>query len=71
MTIKLYAFPLSSACGRVFVTLYELGLEFELVSVSFVTGEQKAPEYVDKQVREALPELVFFAESKSVGVFYH
>ena len=46
MVLKLYGFPLSSWTQGVIVTLKELGIPYEFVSVNLFTGEQKNPEYM-------------------------
>lgn len=41
MALKLYGHPLSLCTRRVLLVLSEKGIDFEFVSVDFLTGEQK------------------------------
>jgi len=56
MVLKLYSFP-RSACGqRVAVILNEKGIPFEFHAMEF--GEQKMPEYLEKQPFGQVPYIV-------------
>ncbi len=48
----------SMATQRVLATLEEKGLQFELKVVNLGAGEQKAPNYLEKQPFGAIPVLV-------------
>lgn len=50
MVVKVYG-PANAACPqRVLACLFELGLQFELIPIDLVSGEQKKPEFLLRQV---------------------
>eukprot|EP00246_Nothoceros_aenigmaticus_P015121 TRINITY_DN612_c1_g1_i6.p1 TRINITY_DN612_c1_g1~~TRINITY_DN612_c1_g1_i6.p1 ORF type:complete len:232 (-),score=25.70 TRINITY_DN612_c1_g1_i6:273-944(-) len=70
MTIKVYGFPVSTATLRVVVVLQELGLQFELVSVSPTAGEAKTPDHLKRQPFGQIPVLedgeIIIYESRAI-----
>eukprot|EP00246_Nothoceros_aenigmaticus_P015119 TRINITY_DN612_c1_g1_i4.p1 TRINITY_DN612_c1_g1~~TRINITY_DN612_c1_g1_i4.p1 ORF type:complete len:245 (-),score=27.12 TRINITY_DN612_c1_g1_i4:131-790(-) len=70
MTIKVYGFPVSTATLRVVVVLQELGLQFELVSVSPTAGEARTPEHLKRQPFGQIPVLedgeIIIYESRAI-----
>ncbi len=56
--MKLYGFPMSPNSRRAQLTLEELGLPYEYVTVDLMTGAQKAPEYLAVNPFGRVPTLV-------------
>jgi hypothetical protein len=50
MALKIHGMWYSNASGRVLATLYEKEVQFELIPVDIMKGEQKAPAYLALQV---------------------
>ncbi|KDQ25500.1 hypothetical protein PLEOSDRAFT_1113463 [Pleurotus ostreatus PC15] len=49
MVLKLYGSPVSTCTKRVATVLIELNVPFELVPIDLRKGEQKTPQYLEKQ----------------------
>lgn len=48
--MKIYGMWYSNATGRLLATLYEKEVDFELIPVDIMKGEQKKPDYLAMQV---------------------
>jgi len=57
MAIKLYGMKISTCYRRVAAVLYEKNLDFELVEVNIMKGEQKSPGHLAKQPFGKIPVL--------------
>lgn len=55
--MKLYGHPLATCTQRVTFLLKELGVDYEMVLVDLMKGEQKCPEYLKKQPFGKVPVL--------------
>lgn len=55
--MKLYGHPIATCTQRVTYLLKELGVEYELIPVDLMKGEQKTPEYMEKQPFGKVPVL--------------
>ncbi|XP_058084134.1 glutathione S-transferase F13-like [Magnolia sinica] len=70
MTFKLYGMAMSTCTARVLGTLYEIGIDFELVTVDVIAGEHKQPSYLAKNPFGLVPALedndYTFFESRAI-----
>jgi len=57
MALKIHGMWYSNASGRVLATLYEKEVQFELIPVDIMKGEQKAPAYLALQPFGQIPTL--------------
>jgi glutathione S-transferase len=58
MVLKLYGAPGSTCTRRVATVLKEKEVPYELVTVDFMKGEHKKPEYLQKQPFGQIPYIV-------------
>ncbi|KAM0123773.1 hypothetical protein ACHAP3_010877 [Botrytis cinerea] len=57
MGLKLYGMRQATCTQRVLTTLAEKGVDYELILVNLMAGEQKAPSYLEKQPFGKVPVL--------------
>jgi len=57
MVLKLHGSPSSTCSRRVLTVAHELGVEIELVPVNFTAGENRTPEYLQRQPFGQIPYL--------------
>lgn len=57
MTVKLYAFKASTCSQRVITVLNEKNIDYELITIQLMKGEQKTPEFIAKQPFGKIPVL--------------
>lgn len=55
--MKLYGHPIATCTQRITFLLEELGVDYELVPIDLMKGEQKTPEYLEKQPFGKVPVL--------------
>lgn len=67
MVLKVYGSPVSTCTKRVATVLIELNVPFELVPIDLRKGEQKTPQYLEKQPFGKVPYIVSDATARSTG----
>lgn len=67
MVLKLYGSPVSTCTKRVAAVLHELNVPFELIPIDLRKGEQKAPQYMEKQPFGKVPYIVSDGVARTTG----